>query len=142
MGRVMLKRSFVMLIVNVILIVATQSINAATLRWINDTEDWESGVILGVDNLYVAETGKSWDLTFKDAVDDEDLLSIYGLEKETIYGDLYDGSRSTTGYQIASLRTYLKSLSATNIDPRLINGIDDKSKFRIGVINVIYNYNI
>lgn len=118
--------------------VASQSINAASLRWQNNVVDWNTGVILGVDDLFVSANGKTYDLTF---VDGDDPLPIYGLDSSFTGGELFEGARATVGYQMGALRDYFRELSSVNIDPRLINGIENRSNFSIGFIHMLYWYN-
>ncbi len=43
---------------------------------------------------------------------------------------------------MGALRAYLGSLSVPNIDPRLIDGINDtENPFQYGNINLLYKYN-
>ncbi len=138
MSKLNLRSVFMLFVFVFFLLCLGGSTNATTLRWLNDVEDWSSGVILGVDDLYVGPLDKSYDVTF---VDGDNPLSIYGLDASSEYGELYENALWTTGHQMSTLRSYFDGLSATNIDPRLINGIENRSSFDVGVINLLYWYN-
>ncbi|MFV0436115.1 MAG: PEP-CTERM sorting domain-containing protein [Desulfopila sp.] len=113
--------------------------NAASLRWQDDLEDWDNGVILGIDKLYVAPATTYYDVTF---VDGYDPLPIYGLDSSFGGGELYPDARWFVAQQMGALHSYLHGLSTPNIDPRLINGINDTvDPFQYGLILSLYNYN-
>lgn len=138
MNKLNIRSALRVLVITFFLMVIGQTINAATLRWQNDVVDWDDGVILGVYDLFVPQNGKSYDVTF---VDGDDPLPIYGLDSSFRGGELYENAQWTTGHQMGALRSYFDELSTTNIDPRLINGIEDKSQFNIGEIHTLYWYN-
>jgi hypothetical protein len=137
MSQLNLKNTLKRLVVTFLLLFMGQSINAATLRWEDNVVDWDDGVILGVDDLFIPQNGKTYDVTF---IDGRDPLSIYGIDS-SFNGELYEGARWLTGHQIGALASFFRELSTINIDPRLINGIDDKSNFSTGVIHILYLYN-
>ncbi len=120
------------------LMALAQSVNAAYLVWENGVEDWGSGVILGVNDLYVAPLDKAYDVNF---VDGFDPLPAYGIDP-TFQGEIYPNAGYISGQQLSSLHAYLDTLSNSNIDPRLINGINDRSIDIVqGIIGTLYQYN-
>lgn len=138
MAKLYLRSALKIFVITFFLTVIGQSIHAATLRWENNVVDWVTGVILGVDDLYVAPLDNTYDVNF---VDGFDPLPVYGIDP-TFQGETYPDAGSISGHQLNSLRAYFYTLSNSNIDPRLINGINERSSdFNQGIIGALYNYN-
>ncbi len=138
MSKLNLRSALRIFVITFFLMVIGQSLHAATLRWENDVVDWATGVILGVDDLYVAPLEKAYDVNF---VDGFDPLPVYGIDP-TFQGEIYPNAGSISGHQLFSLRDYFYTLSNSNIDPRLINGINERSSgFNQGTIGALHNYN-